>query len=657
MIGEVSLPPKRWWDLISILFALLMSFSLCYTAQGQHPGESADPYSPAEDTTEVQLEPIELLVQPESGHTGDATSGQTGDARSEEPVGEMIYIIHNQDTTYALHNPEMDSLVVTGSSVDATPVELQRSRRTLSQNNPLHRLVTQSELTSAVSRLTADLQRDLPSMIRFYTPQGIPMLIKYTSNNSLTTTLPNSSIGFNILEPGARYPSPDAPIIITPEFEGVSRLSFTPFKQTLGHSSAPGGALSAGFGHEHSGAPNPLEKVVPELETFSTTYMLFGTGRARFGESWLEAMAHHSLSDNEFGGLLGVDQLYEEESNTFANLHGHLSLGSDFHIHGGFTHQAADIYRDVVEQDHAFVTTHDLLNTTWTAAVGHGETVLRATWHDLIRTYNGNRFDLSRLESSFTHLQKFGSDLHARVETRFDHRDEEVSVSGQLKLFSDRPLSITLNAAHLYDAIGSEAISSSFRNAQIEPHAWTTRYARAGVIYKYRDLTFESSLMNKHVELGWYEHTGTIDGWVARTRIQGLHSGAMYVAWQVEGVARTLQLENPDEGVQFLPGPARYEGRASVEVGTERVQFVIRGDTFIDRRQIIRVRWTEEIGNQYFLSTGVSANLGAVQLGFSLDNILSIFGSENVMAAYNVGDEARFASAPPVPSISVDIEF
>src|SRR5690625_7605286 len=100
MIGEVSLPPKRWWDLISILFALLMSFSLCYTAQGQHPVESADPYSPAEDTTEAQLEPIELLVQPECGHTRDATSGrtgvatsgQTGRARSAAPDAAALYI-------------------------------------------------------------------------------------------------------------------------------------------------------------------------------------------------------------------------------------------------------------------------------------------------------------------------------------------------------------------------------------------------------------------------------------------------------------------------------------------------------------------------------------------------------------------------------------
>src|SRR5690625_7824125 len=113
-------------------------------------------------------------------------------------------------------------------------------------------------------------------------------------------------------------------------------------------------------------------------------------------------------------------------------------------------------------------------------------------------------------------------------------------------LHTDRPLAITLNSAHLYDAIGSEAISSSFRNAQIEPHAWTTRYARAGVIYKYRDLTFESSLMNKHVELGWYEHTGTIHRWVARPRIQGLHTGATHVAWQVEGVARARRHKNAE---------------------------------------------------------------------------------------------------------------
>ncbi len=586
---------------------------------------------------------------------------------SELPVA-VSYIIHNKDTTWVWHNPTLEEITVTpqgghsGGAALPVPAELRMSRQTLSQGNPLFRLAAESEISPGVSRFTAELQRDLPSMIRFYTPQGIPMLVKYTSNNSLTTTIPNTGTRLEVKEPGAYFPSPDAPIIIQPDYSRRRAISLTPFKQTLGFSGGGQNLLAVSAGAEHSGAPGSLERLVPELETFSTTYSMHGSARVGRRGSSLEAVARHSRSDNEFGGLLGIDHLMENEENTFLHLHGEQRLGP-FTLDAGAAYQTGTTWREVEELEKWYEDQHEITATTLTAAVaapvGRTLTRLRINHHDLIRVYNDTSAHLNRFESVLTHTLPLNRALLLSVETRYDHADREPSVSGEMMVQPVRWLRVELNGAWLYDAIGSEALNSSFRNAQTVPHPWRSTYVRIGTQVLLETIALHASLMNKSVRVGWYEESATMEGWISRFGINGTVEGRrFYKSWRLQGAVRDLKLIVPLEGAQLLPGPARLEGNAAWEMGTKRFQYAVQANVFIDRSQIVRTGINQHLGSQYFLSLGVSTAVRSVHLGASLENILAFFGVRSKLAAYTVGrNDIRFAYAPPVPSLSMNVEF
>lgn len=563
-----------------------------------------------------------------------------------------------QDTTFVLRMVAADSIVVTPGDV---PASVERSRRTLSHANPLHRLIERTGLATSVSGQTADLQRDLPSMIRFYMPQGIPLVTKYTSNNALTTTIPDNAVTLELREPSARYPNPDAPVILQTDYRLRRNVAVTPFKQSAGLTTGEAHSLKGGLSLERSGPPGMLEDLIPELGAYSTTYAFFGAGQAKYNNLQSEVVAHYSYSENEFGDLLGVDWLEEIDENHYLFANFQYNLQNNIILHAGMGYQQGDADKYVEEYETQYNEDHKVRLTTYTAAAEWNDLILRAAYHEMSRSYPEaeDGFRMKRLEALLGYQLELHHSARVNLESGYDFRDEEPSFSAQLQWQPVRRLYLSLDAARVYDPVGSEALNSTIREIQRSPYPWETTYARIGTNLLWQEMNFNASLIYKEVRLGWYDNPATVRGWVPRVGIKGRFPGRHYIGWQLEGTARSLDLEQEGEQTRSMPGAARFQGHAALEVSIHNMHYVLKTDIFFDREQLVRSEITADLGAQYFITIGAAYSIDPVEIGIRVDNTLGFFGFGNRMIAwYSENDGGmNYADAPPLPSLSVLVDF
>lgn len=565
------------------------------------------------------------------------------------------YPEHIPDTTAISYQAVMDSIVVT----DGIPKAVHRFRQTLSHANPLYLLMERTELITSVNGQTADLKRDLPSMIRFYTPQGIPLLTKYTSNNALVTTIPDNAVHLEIREPSAQYPNPDAPVIMEPDYRSQRRVALTPFKQTVGLTTGPKGLVDAGVSLERSAPPGLLERYIPELAAYSTTYSVFGATRVNIDNLQSEVIVHGSRSINEFGNLLGVELLEEIDDNQYLFLNNQYTLGDHTTFFTAMGHQQGKAEKYVEEYGTDYEENHAVQATSLTAGVEWKNLTIRSTYHDMDRSYPQVRTRMKRVEANLGYQKHFGSLARFSLESGYDFRDHEPSVSTHLQLQASPRFYVSLNAAHLWDPMGSEALNSTIREIQQEPHPWRTSYARMDANYRFQQISVNTSVTYKTIRLGWYGEPATIKGWIPRIRIDGTLGEHHFIGWRLEGAARSLTLNEKKKKSRNMPGTARLEGHAAIEVGINNMFYVLKADTFFRQEQLVREGITAYMGTQVFVSLGVVRLIGPAQIGLRVDNLLWFLGYDNKMIAWFSEHEGgmNFAYAPPLPSLSISVEL
>lgn len=566
--------------------------------------------------------------------------------KAQQPV-----LVQNQDTVYFDKNPMLDEVLVTA--------------KRYSEPESLDNLISNSELNTSVSGLTKNLQRDLPSMIRLYTPQGIPMLTKYTSNSSLTSTIPDSAIGLKLSEPSAKFPNPDAPVIMRPNYRQRASASMSPLKQSavIGSDTTHqkfGGNLAL----SRSGSTQMFEMLVPELQAYNSSYAGYGAGQVDLGKSRAEVIIHLSRSENEYGELLGIEKLEEIDRSASVFFNTQHQLGNKI-LDAGFAHQSGYERRQVQEISNEYEEINEIDAFSFTAGISNNTTELRANFHDLQRVYPygpEGTVHLQRLETVFKHTQHIFSFANLTAEGRYDFNDREPSISGNMQVSIHPRVNLNLNAGRLYDAIGSEGLNNLMRSVQIGPHPWEVTHVRFGTEYFHKQIQLQASVSHKKLLRGWYGSTAENSGWIARLGADGLMYGNsindFYLKWNMEGVVRDLVLDVNGQPSRAMPGPARLEGHFSLVSGIGKMEYSVLTDVFVDRKMRVNQNLYGGLGSQYFLSIGVSRKMGIVELGAKLDNGLALLGKKNkIIAHYSERKRMTYVTAPPVINLNLGINF
>ncbi len=216
----------------------------------------------------------------------------------------------SKDSANVAYHLVMDELNVTPR--DKIPQSINRNRITLAHGNPAHKLISESELTTTIPGVTADLERDLPGLITFYTANGIPILTKQTQNHALTPSIPYSGIDLSLSEPTAALSGPDAIITLRPTYKTIKNITLNPLHL--------GASLAGGENKKFSGAlvvehtsPRLLEDYIEELDAYAQTTSGLAAVRFKTQRTKLEVVGQHLHSNNEFEELFDV-KLFQNNS-------------------------------------------------------------------------------------------------------------------------------------------------------------------------------------------------------------------------------------------------------------------------------------------------------------------------------------------------------
>lgn len=267
-------------------------------------------------------------------------------------------ILTTPDSIFVSHTITLDSLLVTSNKI---PKPLQRNRTSLSHGNPVHKLVSETDLTTVIPGITADLERDLPGLITFYTANGLPVLTKHTQNHSLTPTVPYAIIHPELKEPDAMLIGSDAVVTLTPGYAPSKNVFFDPLHQGISIATGERKQFSAAFVAEHS-SPKLLEGLIEELSAYADTYSGLAAARFRTNRTKVEVTAQHQYSDNEFGALFDVHLFREIDRMTagFASVTHDLGAIS---IEAGYGYQQAKAHTQLEEIYKDYHTETDELRT------------------------------------------------------------------------------------------------------------------------------------------------------------------------------------------------------------------------------------------------------------------------------------------------------
>jgi hypothetical protein len=565
------------------------------------------------------------------------------------------------DSILVTHKMTMDSIFVTSNKI---PNPLQRNRTSLSHGNPVHKLIAETDLTTVIPGITADLERDLPGLITFYTSNGLPILTKHTQNHSLTPTVPYAIIHPELKEPGAVLSGSDAVVTLTPGYTPSKNVFFDPLHQGISIATGERNQFSAAFVVEHS-SPKLLESVIEELSAYADTYSGLAAARFRTNRTKVEVIAQHQYSDNEFGALFDV-HLFRETDRMTA---GFASVTQDFRvisIEAGYGYQRAKAHTQLEEIYKDYHTEKDELQTHSYKFGGNiKKTSLAVMYHDVQRTLPDTTKGVRDIQLMLSQKFLVSNRAHFSMAAKLDHHNQitKPSISIQTVFELTGNLFVEANIAHLYDSITNQGMHAGMRKSVAGSEPITTNYASMQLSYVPEGWEFMTSVTAKDVSLSWYEKPSTIKGIiVGGSAERTITMDGRALAIRITARKRRMELDVINKETQKMPGPAPLQAGVRTEYATNRFGLSLEAHYYNSRTQSLSEDLSTSLGKLILLNAGVTKKFSSVNMGLSVANITGTI-RENRMFAYLQRiseDESKIeyiATPPFIPSISVNIDF
>lgn len=574
---------------------------------------------------------------------------------------EKSFIVTTPDSMYVSHQITMDSLLVTP---DKTPQSLQRNRTALSHGNPVHKLAAETDLTTVIPGVTADLERDLPGLITFYTAHGLPILTKQTQNHSLTPTIPYALITPKLQEPDAMQSGSDAIVTLTPTYLSTKNVFFDPLHQAGSIATGERKPFSAAIVAEHS-SPKLLEGVIEELNAYAETYSGLAAARYRSHRTEVEVIAQHQYSDNEFGALFDVHLFRETDQMTAGFASATHNLGA-LSIEAGYGHQRAKARTQLDEVYKEMHSEMDKLQAnSYKVALHTNKTSLAFLYHDVQRSLPDTATGVRDMQLILSHKLALTNRAHLNMDAKLDHHDQitkpSMSVRGLFAPTND--LFFEASIAHLYDPVTNQSMNSGLRDATARTVPITTNYASMQVSYEPMGWQFKTNFTAKDVSLSWYEQLATIKGLILGASAQRTITwDNRALALRVTARKRWMELNVLDEQSMQMPGPAPIQIGVRTEYATGRFGVSLEVHYYSKRTQSLLEDLTTSLGELLLLNIGVTKQIGSVNAGLSIGNVLGMI-RENKMYAYQqrISDhdsKVEYIVAPPfIPGVSVNLDF
>lgn len=577
-------------------------------------------------------------------------------------VGSTALAQETPDTTYVSHHITMDSLFVTPD--DVTPRALKLNRKALSHGNSVHKLAAETELTTVIPGVTADLERDLPGLITFYTSNGLPILTKQTQNHSLTPTLPYALINPELQEPDASLSGSDAVVTLTPTYTSNRNIFFDPLHQGTSISTGEKKPFSAAIVAEHS-SPTLLEGVIEELSAYANTYSGVASARFRTQRTEIEAFVQHQYSDNEFGALFDVHLFRETDrmSSGFASATHDLGV---FSIEAGYGHQRANartLLDEVYKEMHT--ETEELLANSYKLGFQAGKTSLAFLYHDVQRTLVDTATGINNMQLILSNKFALTNYMHINWNAKLDHHDQttEPSINVQTFFTPIENLLLEASVARLYDPVTNHSMNSGLRDATARTHPITSKYASFQATYTPAGWQLTTNMTAKNVSLSWYEQPAAIEGVVLGSSVERTLSwDDQALALRVTARKRWMELDVKEETSRQMPGPAPLQIGMRTEYVKSGFGVSVESHFYTSRTQSLSEEFTTSLGQLLLLNVGITQQMGPVNAGLSIGNVIGMF-RENKMYAYQqrISDyesEVEYIVAPPfIPGISASIDF
>ncbi|HET8865046.1 MAG TPA: hypothetical protein VFM80_05050 [Gracilimonas sp.] len=566
----------------------------------------------------------------------------------------------SKDSTNVTYHLVMDDLNVTPR--DIIPQSINRNRITLAHGNPAHKLIAESELTTTIPGVTANLERDLPGLITFYMANGIPILTKQTQNHALTPSIPYSGIDLALSEPTAALSGPDAVITLRPTYKTIKNITLNPLH--LGASLAGGEnkKFSAALVAEHT-SPILLEDYIEELDAYAQTTSGLVATRFKTQRTKLEVMGQFLSSNNEFEELFDV-KLFQNTSRMYAGFATATQDIGPFTLEAGYGQQHANVR---TKKDEVYKELHGgkekLLVHSYKFGVNGNRTSLAVLYHDMERTLLDTTTRFLDTQIILTRKQPLADNFYVTVNGRTDHHDNQISPSASVQfLYSPtNNFMLTVNAAHLYDPIISKGMSGNFRDATNFTKPITTQYASIHSGYSTKKWQITSDVKVQSVALSWYDQPAEIRGAVFGSSVQRTfwweHRA---LTLRMSTRVRLMKLDVNDQ-IQQMPGPTPFMGGFRAEYATDGYGLMVDTQIYSSRTQSLEDQVYADLGGLLLLNFGLTKRFGPVNMGLSIGNSLGLF-RENKLVAYQLRtsdteSEIDYIVAPFVPGVSVGIDL
>lgn len=302
-------------------------------------------------------------------------------ALAQEKAGNAV----KQDSTVHNHHILLDSLVVTPEKKISQI--LKRNRKSLTHGNAAHQVAAETDLSTTIPGITADLERDLPGRVTFYFANGLPILTKQSQNHSLTPTMAYAVINPVVSEPNAKKSGPDAVVTLIPTYESTRNMIVDPLHQRASFATGDQKLFSLALVGEHS-SPGILEDYIEELSAYAKTYSGHLSARFKTARSTIEVTGQHQYSENEFGAMFDVHLFRENDqvSTGFASASHKLGV---LLIETGFGHQRGNSKTEIDEfyiED--YNTVQELFSNSYKLSLQVKNTSLSAFYHDVHRSFS-----------------------------------------------------------------------------------------------------------------------------------------------------------------------------------------------------------------------------------------------------------------------------
>ena len=565
------------------------------------------------------------------------------------------------DSTHVTHKIKLDSILVTPGRV---PKALQRNRTTLSHGNPVHKLAAETGLTTVIPGISAELERDLPGLITFYSANGIPVLTKHSQNHSLTPTIPYAIIEPELKEPDAILSGADAIVTLTPRYASSKNVFFDPLHQGASIATGERKLISAAFVVEHS-SPKLLEGVIKELSAYAETYSGLGAIRFRTNRTKVEVTAQHQYSDNEFGALFDVHLFRETDRMTagFASVTHDLGVIS---LEGGYGYQRAKAQTQLEEIYKEYHSESDELQAhSYKLGIHANKTSLTVLYHDVQRTLPDTTTGVRDIQLILSQKFSLTNRAHLNMTAKLDHHDQVTKPSMSIRSIFALTGNLIFEAsiAHLYDPVTNQGMHSGLRDGIARSEPITTNYATMQLSYEPADWKFITNITTKDVSMSWYEQPATIEGMIVGGSVERTITWAdRALAMRITTRIRWMELDVNDGQTQQMPGPPLVQAGFRTEYATGRFGISLEAHYYSSRMQSLSEDLTTSLGGLLMLNAGVTKKIGSVNTGLSIGNITGKF-RENNLHAYQQrisNDERKieYVTAPPfIPGISLNIDF